>query len=322
MSSSEIGLVLLVVLISGIPGAYIGNYITQYNTKCRQTTSTYTTTTTENHHNDGIGPVISVTISIVLYIVTTTVASYTLTGPQTKNLIYIYGIFWGMCQGWMHPQNTTIYVTITPFSTRTRSGSGSRSIITATTSAIPSQDVTTQSSLLDSQQQQTQPQRHIDHRHHNHTPVELMGLFMFVTQILSFLPPLVFTILNEKGIDMKYGLFSLNLFFMVAFVPLLYLLWGNNYSNAIKQATDLAIVGDGGVVVSPTFTTTTSNSNGVSITTFEDNDDPISPTALLSQQHHQQHQQQIDATYEDFGDRTTTDATTGIAMMVSKGELG
>jgi UMF1 family MFS transporter len=42
---------------------------------------------------------------------------------------------------------------------------------------------------------------------------ELMGMFLLCGQILAWLPPLVFTILNELGVDMAYGLGSLNLFF-------------------------------------------------------------------------------------------------------------
>jgi len=45
---------------------------------------------------------------------------------------------------------------------------------------------------------------------------EHMGLYIFSSQILSWLPPLIFTALNESGISMSVGLASLNLFFAVA----------------------------------------------------------------------------------------------------------
>ena len=310
MSSSEIGVVLLIVLISGIPGAYVGNLITNKTSP----TSSYGSNTTTNNNNNNKGPVVSVTLSIILYIVTTTAACYTLT-PETKHLSYVYGIFWGVCQGWMHPQNTTIYVTITPIHS---SSSSTSSSTTSSTTLIPSSSI--------------DQLHHHHHRHHveqstgeggggdgdgggrdallqNHhtrsqrqhsTPVEVMGLFIFVTQILSFLPPLVFTVLNENGYNMKYGLASLNGFFIIAILPLLYLLVGDNYQTAISQAK---------------------------------------MTASLLQSHPQQQQQQQeglvtagddyidDVGYKD-GSHNDDDQSTssGIAMttmvMVSKGELG
>jgi Na+/melibiose symporter-like transporter len=45
---------------------------------------------------------------------------------------------------------------------------------------------------------------------------ELTGFFVYCTQVLSFLPPLVFTLMIENGVNQKWGLMSLILFFVVA----------------------------------------------------------------------------------------------------------
>lgn len=90
MNSLEIGMTLLVVLIAGMPGTYVGNYL------CKRFDS-----------------VVSAKTCLVQYILVTLAASFFLR-PSTKNLAYLFGFLWGMCQGWMHPQHTTIFVTISP----------------------------------------------------------------------------------------------------------------------------------------------------------------------------------------------------------------
>jgi len=50
---------------------------------------------------------------------------------------------------------------------------------------------------------------------------ELTGYFVYCTQILVWLPPLIFTTINEVGIHMKYALMSLVIFFAIALVLLM-----------------------------------------------------------------------------------------------------
>jgi MFS-type transporter involved in bile tolerance (Atg22 family) len=50
---------------------------------------------------------------------------------------------------------------------------------------------------------------------------EMMGLYVFASQILSWVPPLVFTLMNENGISMKYGLSSFGGYLLLAFLCLL-----------------------------------------------------------------------------------------------------
>jgi len=45
---------------------------------------------------------------------------------------------------------------------------------------------------------------------------ELAGFFLYCTQILGWLPPLVFTMMNERGIPLQWGGIHLNLYLMVA----------------------------------------------------------------------------------------------------------
>lgn len=45
---------------------------------------------------------------------------------------------------------------------------------------------------------------------------ELTGFFVYCTQIITFLPPLVFTLLIESGVNMKWGLMSMIVFFIIA----------------------------------------------------------------------------------------------------------
>lgn len=62
---------------------------------------------------------------------------------------------------------------------------------------------------------------------------EMMGLYIFASQILAWLPPLVFTLLNEAGFSMQLGLFSLNIYFAISLVVMTLLFGG--YDEAIHH---------------------------------------------------------------------------------------
>ncbi len=49
---------------------------------------------------------------------------------------------------------------------------------------------------------------------------ELMGVYIFACQIFSWLPPFVFSLMNETGFSMRTGLFSLNGYFFISFIVL------------------------------------------------------------------------------------------------------
>jgi UMF1 family MFS transporter len=160
MSSLEIGLVMLMFLIGGIPGTWCGRMVS-------------------THYN----PVLSAKAAVAGYMISTTLATLILR-PETKNLSYVYAVMWGISQGWMHPQHTAIFVTITP-----------------------------------------QGQE-----------VELMGLYLFAVQILNFLPPLLFTVLNEAGLNMNWGMASLNIYFALGLLGLFCL---GDYQEATAKAQNL-----------------------------------------------------------------------------------
>jgi MFS-type transporter involved in bile tolerance (Atg22 family) len=62
---------------------------------------------------------------------------------------------------------------------------------------------------------------------------ELMGTYICACQFLSWLLPLVFSIMNEAGISMRIGLFSLTFYFMVSFC-ILFLV--GDYDEAVAHA--------------------------------------------------------------------------------------
>ena len=65
---------------------------------------------------------------------------------------------------------------------------------------------------------------------------ELMGCYICACQMLSWLPPLVFSIMNESGLSMRLGLLSLTFYFTVSF-GLLFLVGG--YDEAVAHAKDV-----------------------------------------------------------------------------------
>jgi MFS-type transporter involved in bile tolerance (Atg22 family) len=61
---------------------------------------------------------------------------------------------------------------------------------------------------------------------------EFMGLYLFSTLVFTWLPPLVFTLLNESGAGMQVGLATLDIWFLLS--ALLYLCMGN-YRDAVAN---------------------------------------------------------------------------------------
>ena len=60
---------------------------------------------------------------------------------------------------------------------------------------------------------------------------EMMGLYLLLHQILSWLPPLVFTLWNENGFAMTYGMGSLSVFFVVSTLSLCCM---GDYDDALR----------------------------------------------------------------------------------------
>jgi len=144
--SREIGLTLLTTMVGGMPGAFAGHYFSKL---CQN-------------------PVRSAQLCLITFTINTLLAGAFLR-PDTKYWIYGCAFVWGMCEGWMRPQHTTIFVTIAPM----KNGA-----------------------------------------------LELMGLFIFFRNIMTFFPPMLFSILNEMGIPMWVGISSLGIYSTVGFIGL------------------------------------------------------------------------------------------------------
>ncbi|KAL7528481.1 hypothetical protein ACHAXR_002468 [Thalassiosira sp. AJA248-18] len=155
MDANEIGKVFMACFVAGIPGAKLGGIV-----------------------GVALNPLRSALLCLVVFIVNTTLAAITLTGPDSKNVMYFFSAIWGVCLSWLHPTHASLYCTIIPRG-----------------------------------QEST-----------------LMGIYIFSGSVLAWLPPLLFSFLNEIGASMSIGLASLNLFFAGGFILLLMI---GNYDEAI-----------------------------------------------------------------------------------------
>lgn len=62
---------------------------------------------------------------------------------------------------------------------------------------------------------------------------ELMGVYICACQILSWLPPLVFSIMNEFGVPLRLGFLTLISYFLVSFIILFFM---GEYDDAVAHA--------------------------------------------------------------------------------------
>ena len=61
---------------------------------------------------------------------------------------------------------------------------------------------------------------------------EMMGLYIFASHIFTWLPPLIFTVMNESGVDMRIGLGSLAGYFVLGLVCLMLM---GSYEHAVAS---------------------------------------------------------------------------------------
>jgi UMF1 family MFS transporter len=62
---------------------------------------------------------------------------------------------------------------------------------------------------------------------------ELMGTYICACQMLSWLPPLIFTVMNEMGFSMRIGLLTLSFYFFISFLVLFCV---GDYEEAVSHA--------------------------------------------------------------------------------------
>lgn len=91
MSSIEIGMAFLVVLLFAVPGSAISKYL---NTK--------------------FNPLNSYRMNLLLWSVNTLMASIMLESRDNWSLVYLFAAIWGISYGWKYPNDITIYTTIIP----------------------------------------------------------------------------------------------------------------------------------------------------------------------------------------------------------------
>ena len=65
---------------------------------------------------------------------------------------------------------------------------------------------------------------------------ELMGTYICACQLLSWCPPLIFSIMNEMGFPMRLGMITLCIFFSTSFVILFFV---GDYKEAVAHARDI-----------------------------------------------------------------------------------
>ena len=206
MSANEIGFVFLISLLTGIPGSYIGGVWAVRSNAVQ-----------------------SAVVCNILCIVITATASAVLTGPQHKGWpSTFFFALWGMALGWLPPVDTTIFMSLMPSSSRKNSTS------TTARSDHRTEDAMEHGAEGDTDSEDGGEERDKHGDDVGDSRAELMGLMMLAASALSWLPPLVFSFLNELGANMAWSMGSLNLFFAVAIVCLAQI---GDYNQALAEAT-------------------------------------------------------------------------------------
>mmetsp|Transcript_28548 Transcript_28548/g.69184 ORF Transcript_28548/g.69184 Transcript_28548/m.69184 type:complete len:507 (+) Transcript_28548:32-1552(+) len=156
-SALDNGIVLIVILLGCIPGAFLSKYVTEK-----------------------FDPVKSSMFALVVLIVATALFAALIVRPKQYVATYLIACVWGVGMGWKWTIDRMMAAVIIP----------------------EGQDA------------------------------ELMGFFLFSGQCLSWIPPLVYTAINEAGISQRVGLASLDAYFILSAVC--YLLMGG-YKQARKE---------------------------------------------------------------------------------------
>jgi len=158
-TSRENGICILILLLFGVPGTRLAAM------------------------TNSVNPIRSLQACLLLWISTTSLAALSLKGPGQQGLAYAFAMFWGLCLGWIHPTEKTLYCTIIP----------------------------------------------------RGQEAELMGTYICAGQVLSWLPSLVFSVMNEAGLSMRAAFGSLTLYFIVSYC-ILFLV--GDYEEAVAHARE------------------------------------------------------------------------------------
>ena len=144
-TGAENGAVILIMLISSIPGGYISSWATgRYN------------------------PVASSIAAVCVLIINTSLVAAILRGPEQATGAYLLAIAWGIGTGWKWTVDRMLYAMLLP----------------------------------------------------KNQNAEFSGSYVFFRQCLTWLPPLIFTLMNEADISLRWGMASVNIFFILALATL------------------------------------------------------------------------------------------------------
>lgn len=157
-SSTENGIVVLLVLVGSIPGALIAGRAASL-----------------------FDPLRSAAAASILLIGSTIVASIVLTKPGQQLQAYIFALCWGMGTGWKWTNERMLAAVLIP----------------------AGQDA------------------------------ELMGTYLFASQCLTWVPPLVFTLLNELGVNQRVGIGTFSVYYGIGVVALFRV---GDYRGAVEAA--------------------------------------------------------------------------------------
>lgn len=146
LSSRDLGITVMVVLVSTIPGNYFAHI-----------------------SMNKFDPLTSIRLCILIWSAFPLIFAFAITHPNHQARLFVLATIWGLLTGWKEPVDKTILCACVPYGIE----------------------------------------------------AEMMGLYVFASQILSWVPPLVFTLMNENGISMKYGLSSFGGYLLLAFLCLL-----------------------------------------------------------------------------------------------------
>ena len=166
------GLAFIVVLLCTIPGSLFSSFVT------RKTGS----------------PIRCMQICLVVFISVNFVSFLTLTSSKVSYLLWVYSMFWGFMIGmWFllfltlsHSYNYSFWNYYVIFEL---------SLMKLMIGWFYPTEINMYSSLMPKGQE-----------------TELAGFYLYCNQVLAWLPPLVFTIMNENGFSLSWGGVHLNIY--------------------------------------------------------------------------------------------------------------
>jgi UMF1 family MFS transporter len=166
MSSTQIGLFNLTVLLSTIVGAYLAGYL-----------------------NRRFNPLISFRLCLMALSVVTALMSVFIRGPEQLHLFYLLSAAIGVILGWLVPTERVLFCTLAPVGQE----------------------------------------------------AEMMGLILCVHSAAAWLPPLLFSVINEAGFSLQWALASQDFIYGMAIVTSFGV---GDYETAVRQARDPSNVDD------------------------------------------------------------------------------